>query len=175
MWWESRLGTFFCTPLCVSSCNRVLAPPWQILTEPLMWAGYQLHALLLNLGGRWKRRESEAQSDSLMKSLLLSQITVKIVVLLLPCYSISSKLFHLSGPCLLICKLGGWLSHLLVTRRVSDSRCCFNRFTLWRWHCPCHPRWHPSLGLVTYSKTWGGFQDWIVRLFIPNGDLTLSE
>ena len=55
-----------------------------------------------------------------MKSLLLlSQITVKIVVLFLPCYSFSGKLFHLSGPCLLICKLGGWLGHLLVTRKES--------------------------------------------------------
>ena len=122
VWCESYLGTLFCALLCVSSCSRALAPLWQILIEPLMWAGYQLRALLLNLGGRWERRESEAQSDSLIRSLLLlSQITVKIIVLLLPCYSIFGKLFHLSGPCLLICKLGGWLGHLLA----NEESLCF--------------------------------------------------
>ena len=60
-------------------------------------------------------------------------------------------------------------------RRVSASRWCFSMFTLRRWHCPCHPRWHPSLGLATYSKTWGGFQDWIVCLFITNRDRSLLE
>ena len=122
VWCESYLGTLFCALLCVSSCSRALAPLWQILIEPLMWAGYQLRALLLNLGGRWERWESEAQSDSLIRSLLLlSQITVKIIVLLLPCYSIFGKLFHLSGPCLLICKLGGWLGHLLA----NEESLCF--------------------------------------------------
>ena len=111
VWCESYLGTLFFAFLCVSSCSHALAPLWQILIEPLMWAGCQLHALLLNLGGRWERRESEAQSDSLMKSLLLSQITVKIVVLLLPCYSIFGKL----PP------IGTLSAHLQIRRLVGSS------------------------------------------------------